>query len=521
MKLKFLSKSTIILFVAFILMGCSKQQSNVTGWNYNDKKHAGFQVTNTYREQTPPGMVYIEGGSFTMGRTLDDVPTDWNNIPRRVTVASFYMDQYEISNLNWREYLNWMRLVFRNAPELIKRAIPDSTVWRSELAYNDPYIRYYATHVAYNNYPVVGVSWEQAMDYCLWRTDRVNEMELVKRGIGTLPDFEAVRENDDNDEIRKNVVFNREKYMSGTEEYAPEAGKKVMKDAFGDERRTNMSDGVFFLEFRLPTEAEWEFAAYGVSALKGTDNYQERKIYPWKGDDMRFTAKGTPRGYMQANYVRGRGDYMGISGHLTSKSVITEPVNAYAPNDFGLYNMAGNVNEWVYDVYRPLTSTHVEEYNAFRGNVYVSPIFSNQNTQDGQQQRMPEIDEYGRVRYAILDKAGNLMEKIDSTMAEYTTLDVRNYRDGDYRTSKNEEGWKMPKDPDASTMELYDPDPDSPDGLLATKLSNTVRVYKGGSWRDRAYWLNPSTRRYAEQTTSSCDIGFRCAMSRVGGDIQR
>ena len=511
MKLKFLSKSTIIFFVAFILMGCGKQQSNVTGWNYNDKKTGGFQVVNSYREQTPPGMIFIEGGSFTMGRTLDDVPTDWNNVPRRVTVASFYMDQYAISNVNWREYLNWMRLMYHNKPELIDRAIPDSTVWRSELAYNDPYIQYYATHVAYNNYPVVGVSWEQSMDYCMWRTERVNEMELAKRGMLELPDFEMVKDNDDHDEIRKNVVFSKEKYMSNMEDYAPETGKKPLKDAFGEERRVNMSDGVFFLEYRLPTEAEWEFAAYGIRAMKGTDNYQEKKIYPWEGYEMRYTKKGTPRGYMQANYVRGRGDYMGIAGHLTKNSPIPSPVNSFAPNDFGLYGMAGNVNEWVYDVYRPLTSEHVEEYNAFRGNVYVSPIFS-ENTQDGKRVRVPELDEYGNIKKATE------VEKTDSTMAKYVKLDVRNYRDGDHRPSINKSDWTTPIDPDEATKKLYDPDATD---MLSTKLSNTVRVYKGGSWKDRAYWLNPSTRRYAEQTSSSSDIGFRCAMSRVGGDVQR
>ncbi|MBR2491895.1 MAG: SUMF1/EgtB/PvdO family nonheme iron enzyme [Paludibacteraceae bacterium] len=75
-------------------------------------------------------------------------------------------------------------------------------------------------------------------------------------------------------------------------------------------------------------------------------------------------------------------------------------------------------------------------------------------------------------------------------------------------------------DPDEATRRLYDPDSGNDDieKYLATQISNTTRVYKGGSWKDRSYWLSPSARRYKEQTESSNDIGFRCAMDRVGSD---
>ena len=87
------------------------------------------------------------------------------------------------------------------------------------------------------------------------------------------------------------------------------------------------------------------------------------------------------RGEMLANYVRGRGDMMGMGGKLNDQATITNRVDAYWPNDFGLYNMAGNVNEWVMDVYRALTSEQEEEYNSFRGNEYKAPIL-NENTQE-------------------------------------------------------------------------------------------------------------------------------------------
>lgn len=72
-------------------------------------------------------------------------------------------------------------------------------------------------------------------------------------------------------------------------------------------------------------------------------------------------------------------------------------------------------------------------------------------------------------------------------------------------------------DPDAANKAMYDPD-SAEEGLLAPKLTNTTRVYKGGSWKDRAYWLNPGTRRYLEQTKATSDLGFRCAMSKVGAE---
>ena len=79
---------------------------------------------------------------------------------------------------------------------------------------------------------------------------------------------------------------------------------------------------------------------------------------------------------MQANFVRGRGDMMGVSGALNDGYVITNPVDEFEPNDFGLYNMAGNVNEWVLDVYRETSYQETSEYNSYRGNIYSHPVMS-------------------------------------------------------------------------------------------------------------------------------------------------
>lgn len=104
-----------------------------------------------------------------MGRTEQDITMDWNNIPRRATVSSFYMDETEVANVHYLEYLYWITRVFgADYPEVYKRALPDTLVWRDKLAYNEPLVELYFRHPSYQQYPVVGVNWLQASDFlCL------------------------------------------------------------------------------------------------------------------------------------------------------------------------------------------------------------------------------------------------------------------------------------------------------------------------------------------------------------------
>lgn len=119
-----------------------------------------------------------------MGRVDEDLKYNWDNIPRRVTVSSFYLDESEITNQYWLDYLTWLKLVYGDEyPELINRALPDTLVWREKMEYNEPFVDYYLRHPAYREYPVVGVNWLQANDYCQWRTDRVNEFILVREKL--------------------------------------------------------------------------------------------------------------------------------------------------------------------------------------------------------------------------------------------------------------------------------------------------------------------------------------------------
>jgi sulfatase modifying factor 1 len=483
----------VVLIAAFLLSSCSlfkgKNKSNVsptTGWEYNNPDNGGFEVAVGVEQKTGPGLVLIEGGVFRMGRVQQDVLFDWNNAPRTVTVSSFYMDETEVRNVDYREYLHWLRRVYTSYPEVYTRALPDTLVWRSPMGFNDPYVQYYFRHPAYNNYPVVGVNWVQANDYCLWRTDRVNEQLLIDEGE-LLPD--------PNQENEKN--FNTEAYLAGQYEGVVNQLRPSLSGK-GTERRTTFEDGILLPNYRLPTEAEWEFAAYALRGNTFEERIYERRIYPWDGHNVRNSQRRY-RGEMMANFVRGRGDLMGVAGSLNDNGSITVDVKSYWPNDYGLYCMAGNVNEWVLDVYRPLTSYDVDEFNPFRGNVYTDL------KRDANGQVLPK-DRLGRL---VID---TVKPEDVANRYNYRKGDYRNYRDGDKKSSIDVAEWQAVDEGAEDSQRMYAQQGDD----FVTLINDNARVYKGGSWKDRAYWLNPSTRRFLDQESSRDDLGFRCAMIRVG-----
>ena len=408
----------VILVAVLLLSSCSlfkkkgnKEVSSTTGWRYNDPDNGGFEVAVGAEQKTGPGLVLIEGGVFRMGRVQQDVMFDWNNTPRTVTVSSFYMDETEVKNVDYREYLYWLRRVYQASPEVYRNHLPDTLVWRSPTGFNDPYVEYYFRHPSYNNYPVVGVSWLKASDYCLWRTDRVNEQILIDEG----------ELNFDPNQLDENN-FNTEAYLAKLYEGAVN-DKGLRQDLSGANttRKTNFEDGILLPRYRLPTEAEWEFAAFALRGNTFEERVYERRIYPWDGHNVRNSSTKY-RGEMMANFVRARGDYMGVAGNLNDNGSITVDVKSYWPNDYGLYCMAGNVNEWVLDVYRPLSFEDVDEFNPFRGNVYT-------DLRRDANGNISQKDKLGRLTIDTV-KPKDVAQRYN-----YRKGDYRNYKDGDKKSA--------------------------------------------------------------------------------------
>lgn len=486
-----------VLAVAF-LASCSYEESSITGWNYNDPKNGDFQKMPYFEQETGPNLVLIEGGTFTMGRVVDDIHGSWNNIPRRVTVSSFYMDETEISNFHWVEYLYWLDRVFRDDyPEVYEKALPDTLVWRSKLAYNEPYVDYYLRHPAYRDYPVVGVSWLQASEFCLWRTDRVNEQIMIREG---LYEHNPQQIADDN--------FNTDAYLWG--QYIGSRKKDgIPWDGPNSPgyRNVQMEDGILLPKYRLPTEAEWEYAAYGLIGNSLGENVIERRQWPWNGHAVR-NPEEEYIGSILANFKRGMGDNMGLAGALNDNADVTAPVYSYWPNDYGLYNMAGNVSEWVMDVYRPLTLEDMDDFRPFRGNVYKKIL------RDPQGYVMAK-DTLGKMIYVDVEPKDAVGRR------NYRRADNRNYMDGDYESSINQNNWnpesRVPGE-DPETMGVYQFQTKGASDAT-TLISDRSRVFKGGSWNDRAFYMSPGTRRYLDEDMATPFLGFRCAMDRVGSPI--
>ncbi|RMF20315.1 MAG: gliding motility lipoprotein GldJ [Bacteroidetes bacterium] len=474
---RLLKFGSILTLVLLLFSACSKKErSATTGWKYNDTKWGGFEKVDYEGQVTGPNLVLIEGGTFTMGFVDQDVTYSWNSIPRRVTVSSFYMDETEVSNVDYREYVYWLERVFGESyPEVYLNALPDTLVWREELAYNEPFVETYFRHPAYDDYPVVGVTWLQANDYARWRTDRVNEMILIEKGI-----------LNPNPEQRDEDNFNTDAYLVG--QYQGDVRKNLKDFRTGGERPVRFEDGILLPEYRLPTEAEWEYAALGLIGNLATEKDEritDRRYYPWNGNTVRYQKRNKYQGEILANFKRGRGDYMGMAGHLNDEAHIPAPVRSYLPNDFGLYHMAGNVNEWVADLYRPLTSMTLrdaeqQDLNPFRGNKFRTKVLD----EDG---KPVEKDSLGRIRYRYVE---------DDEVAHrenYKVGQPYNFLDGDKQSEV-----------------FYDYG-------KTTLISDKARVIKGGSWQDRAYWLSPGTRRFRDEDKGYRDVGFRCAMTRTGG----
>ena len=341
-------KTFLFSIVLLILAGCGGgNNGELTGVPHREK---WFQAD-------PYGMVYIPAGSFNMGPSDQDIGYSITSQGKTVTVPAFYMDNTEITNNEYRQFVNWVRdslahrllggehlldegeygerinwkakikwddeqnsetlaelflpeterfyrrkeidtrklnfeyywIDLKSAAQkgnrdqglkdrsvFIKKDVlnvyPDTLAWIADYvySYHEPLTQMYFWHPAFDDYPVVGVSWKQARAFCRWRTQFFND-------------------------------------------YLADNGDAFVQD------------------FRLPSEAEWEYAARGGLELSP---------YPWGGPYIRNS-----RGCFLGNFKPMRGNYMDDGGVYTVKAT------SYWPNDYGLYCMAGNVAEWTSNAY--------------------------------------------------------------------------------------------------------------------------------------------------------------------------
>jgi len=454
-----MKKAILFTFLITIMYGCGS----------NDRGElVGVKIKNKWFSEKPFGMVSIPAGSFTMGKQDEDITGTMSAPPRTVSLSKFYMDETEISNSEYKQFVEWVKdsivrtelalmadfasggsltnangepisggiydyayavsdttgqsayqkYMFENYYELdslytkplnknediiwdtseypdvyyaevmdslytkkedsrdgvrtfntkklkynytwydVNSAVerpnerksflekesvyvyPDTTVWIKDFnySYNDPMHQDYFYHPAYQDYPVVGVSWNQAQAFCNWRTKNKNDRMRDKKNFAKIPSF------------------------------------------------------------RLPTEAEWEYAARGGL---------EFSKYPWGGPNTT-----SDRGCFLANFKPVRGNYA-VDGAL-----YTVEVQSFNANDYGLYNMSGNVSEWT--------------NSSFNSSSYYMGSTMNSNVEDRKNKR---------------------------------------------------------------------------------------KIIRGGSWKDVAYYLEVSTRDFEYADTARSYIGFRTVQSTVGPSL--
>lgn len=296
----------------------------------------------------PYGMLVIPAGSYHMGNNEQDVPSSQIAQARQITISAFYIDDTEISNNEYRQFVNSvidfgqgfgagksqlegenvnsdiryeevrdsMRFFmlemypfrFQIESDVDSVIYPDTMVWSKDFSYsyNEPLVENYWWHPAFDNYPVVGVNWYGAQAFANWRTHLYNQFRV-----------EAER--------------------------APVP------------------------RFRLPTEAEWEYAARGGF---------EHKIYPWEGPYTRNS-----RGCFLLNFKPGRGDYIADNFEYTC------PVRSYWPNDYGLYCMPGNVAEWVEDDFEETGYTYAHDLNPVYVDLNATEKLKGMNQRSGNNKR--------------------------------------------------------------------------------------------------------------------------------------
>ncbi len=308
----------------------------------------------------PYGMVYVPSGSFTIGQSDQDVFTTFIQRPRTVSIQGFYMDDTEITNNEYRQFVYWVKDSI--AHTIMGDFITDDDGnerldWEYELDYSDPTLdeMFYQGDMMINGQRELDVSQlKYKYDWVDWRRaaknqeygDVVRSKYIKKDEVNIYPDTMVwIRDFG----YSTNETMTRQYFSHPAFDDYPVVGvdwkqakafshwRTTLWNAFKGEDEPNSES------FRLPTELEWEYAA-----RSGRD----AAPYPWGGMYVR-----NKKGCLLANFKPGRGNYPEDGGFYTVKA------DAYFPNDYGLYCMAGNVSEWTEDGFAENAYQHEHDLN--------------------------------------------------------------------------------------------------------------------------------------------------------------
>jgi formylglycine-generating enzyme len=282
--------------------------------------NGGFEKVVFEIPETAPGMILIEGGIFYFPEVAG---------AKKDSLNSFYISATEETNGQYLAYLNWVRNLYSAAA--YKDALPDTTVWLKENlsdSLKNFLVSNYLKNQAFRDYPVVGVSPEQVIKYAEWKTDRMNEMILIREGL-----LNFVYDPKDS-----SLVFSTEKYLSG--KWKGQLAQKLPSfDDQNPEREVRMEDGIFLPHFRMPTEREWKLAAMAVG-----DKQHRYIVTPKPYNHLKFDK----RNYYGYFFVKQKSVSNNLSLML-SNAIDLHAVYATSANNYLIQGLNANAGEWVVD----------------------------------------------------------------------------------------------------------------------------------------------------------------------------
>jgi gliding motility-associated lipoprotein GldK len=370
-----------ILFLSSIVVLLSS-----CGGNLNYQELIGSQDRVVWNPTVPYGMVFVPQGSFIMGPSDQDVPFANVSTNQRVSVGAFYMDETEITNNEYRQFVEWVQdsilrtsmnqfQMNRNDTLRIKSKIGDTSKvidWASRLpdtsqqVYDSIFVKAWVDGKEVKNKEAYIYVYEE-VDYRSLSADRVNdplgvdklspevfrEKYVIRNEIMIYPntlDFQGDYVYS-HEETEAEYNFTHEAY----DDYPVIGIDWNQANAFCHWRTHIMNQFLashnepLMPDFRLPTETEWEYAARG-----GLD----QSPYPWGGPSTR-----NARGCFLANFKPMRGNYSADGGHKAIK------VQQYNPNNYGLFDMSGNVSEWTSTVFDETSGSYTNDMDGDNSNL--------------------------------------------------------------------------------------------------------------------------------------------------------